>query len=277
MRRVKQVRSALQFLQGCGEPHHAVVVTGDFNCDARSCAISSYMAFGQVLPGVMEWGFEVTKKATAVPPHGYTDGFRGTHEFAAEGDFTFARSGQRTLFLDHMWFTFCSLDLRLLRTAFAGDDDRDRVLKCGLPCDVNMSDHLPIGAVFLWRAPVEKLANLAQDGIAEKQNRNKKKAASASSIDAEIASLDKDIASLIEACPFQSASEREEFQLVLAPPFPGLKGKPSESQISAMRNLRERKSRLLASADGICVDVMTRIFALQRARKKLEKKKRKIV
>ena len=64
--RVKQLQSTLAEL--CRKfSHQALVVTGDFNCELRASACGSYLAFGAVVPGVVEWGFEVADELMLIP------------------------------------------------------------------------------------------------------------------------------------------------------------------------------------------------------------------
>lgn len=89
--RVTQLQNSLQMLSQ--QPHHAGMVVGDFNCELRSSACASYLAFGFVSPGVLEWGREVP--ALDVAPHNFP---LATAYVPNERDFSFTVSGTNSNF-----------------------------------------------------------------------------------------------------------------------------------------------------------------------------------
>ena len=116
--RVKQLSSSLRHLSTHGPEHHGVVVTGDFNCSPQS-ACSAYLAFGSVMPGVTEYGREVTADVTRVQPHSYA---LERVPYRPEGtDFTFTTLGARSWcgLLDHIWYSPSSLRCVARRQLFS--------------------------------------------------------------------------------------------------------------------------------------------------------------
>eukprot|EP00928_Gymnodinium_smaydae_P083884 TRINITY_DN67126_c0_g1_i1.p1 TRINITY_DN67126_c0_g1~~TRINITY_DN67126_c0_g1_i1.p1 ORF type:complete len:278 (+),score=55.85 TRINITY_DN67126_c0_g1_i1:64-834(+) len=61
MERVQQARSALQCASKRPGPH-AMLLCGDFNAPLESSAVASFLSFGAVLPGVVEFGREVPQQ-----------------------------------------------------------------------------------------------------------------------------------------------------------------------------------------------------------------------
>ena len=58
-------------MSAVGLEYHAVLVTGDFNCSPES-ACSAFLAFGSVMPGVIEYGREVAAEVTQVAAHSHS-------------------------------------------------------------------------------------------------------------------------------------------------------------------------------------------------------------
>ena len=95
-----------------------MLVTGDFNCSPES-ACSAFLAFGSVMPGVIEYGREVAAEVTQVAAHSHS---LESVQYRAEGvDFSFTATalGARSWcgLLDHVWYSPTSLRyLRLVET-----------------------------------------------------------------------------------------------------------------------------------------------------------------
>lgn len=235
--RVAQLQNSLQMLSQ--QPHHACMAVGDFNCELRSSACASYLAFGFVSPGVLEWGREVPALPDVVP-HNYP---LATAYVPNQRDFSFTVSGASGFcgMLDQLWYTQSTLQLQATRPVFSSEAQRAAILARGLPSDVNPSDHLPVGASFSWHKEIKPFGVATQslstsDPLAE-------------------------VAILLENCPWTDA-QRIEWMEVTA--VQQVSKKPSPEQLAAIKALSARKQTLLGELSEDARQILKRVVTLQK-------------
>eukprot|EP00927_Polykrikos_kofoidii_P077418 TRINITY_DN74357_c0_g1_i1.p1 TRINITY_DN74357_c0_g1~~TRINITY_DN74357_c0_g1_i1.p1 ORF type:complete len:486 (+),score=66.48 TRINITY_DN74357_c0_g1_i1:39-1460(+) len=151
--RVQQAKSALeQAAKRCGSHPHALLLCGDFNAPLTSSAVASYLAFGAVVPGVLEFGREVF-----LPPQNGNNSSESSHPYSlqsayapdsTEFSFTLHGSAGPCLMLDQMWYDVRGLRCCAVRELFRSAEHRQEVLATGLPSAAEPSDHIPVGALF---------------------------------------------------------------------------------------------------------------------------------
>ena len=243
--RVKQLSSSLRFLSNNAPEYQGVIITGDFNCGQDS-ACAAYLAFGSVMAGVLEYGREVSREVTEVPPQSHS---LECVAYDACVDFTFTSLGARSWcgLLDHIWHSPSSLRCVARRQLFT-DEIRQHILTNGLPSAVNPSDHVPVGAVFVWTAPYPDLPSLripeASAGGAAAPNDSGLTAKQCPHREAD---------ELLAACPLGADgsdpdAQRLEFLAVTTPPFEMVKGKrPTAEQLAILGALKDRKEVLFSS------------------------------
>jgi len=239
--RVKQLQSTLKQLQQLR--HQAVIVIGDFNCELQTSACASYLAFGFVIPGVIEWGKECPAPAAQVPGHGYVL----SSAYPNDGtDFTFTIRPNLCLMLDQLWHTHDSLQLVARRGIFADASQRDFILAHGWPSAINPSDHLPIGATFNW---AEKLVDLNPAPKMEELEVEDPQAE----------------AELLLA---NTEAQRSEWDAATNLPELPKRQKPSPEQLAVLACLKTRKERLLAELPEEAQLILKRVAELQKKAKK---------
>lgn len=130
----------------CELPHDALVVAGDFNAPLvengwRNSALSSFMRMGMVPCGTTEWQLEVAPFMSQV-----------SHRYASEPVYClpFGQAIRHMDMVDNIWHSD-GLCLTSVRDPFFDQAFRTNAFAHGLPNLQNPSDHLPLGASFLWR------------------------------------------------------------------------------------------------------------------------------
>ena len=285
--RVKQLQTTLTEVSTKYQ-HHALVVCGDFNCALGASASAAYLSFGQVPPGIVEWGVPVDDAVTEIPRHNYSlassyevqpdvpRGFRftycGTPDFPVDG-------------LDQVWYTPDALRCTATRQLHASNEARLRMIRSGLPSPDCPSDHIAVGAAFNWMADAAVdgdgtatsaiLPNLqATSGAGAGAGAGGSGGGAAAAVETaaeHIAAAEE----LLAACPFSSTQQRAEFELVTAASAaPQTKGKPSPEQIAMMKEMRARKDALLASVDDPVRQMLLEILRRRKVAKKLQQQQK---
>lgn len=234
--RVTQLHNSLEMLN-TKHSHHAEVIVGDFNCELRSSACASYLAFGSVLPGVLEWGREVPAVSLS---HAYSLMSAYTSN---KDDFSFTISGSRGFcgMLDQLWFSQPSLRLLRSRPMFSSPSQRASILAHGLPSSVNPSDHLPIGACFEWNTELKLLGPAPKNFLPS--------------------DLFAEAALLLENCPL---TDEQRLEWIKVNPQQIVSKKPSSEEITVFKALAVRKQNLLNSVDEDAQQILKRVIALQK-------------
>ncbi|CAJ1341243.1 unnamed protein product [Effrenium voratum] len=144
--RVAQLRSALLEAKRRGGQRHALVLAGDMNAPLISSAVASYLSFGSVLPGVVEFGWPVPV------PEGQEDSFpyQMTSAYAPGAEFSFSLRGASgpCHMLDQVWFDATRFRCYAVRDVFRSEHHKLEVLSGGLPSQRDPSDHLPVGVIL---------------------------------------------------------------------------------------------------------------------------------
>lgn len=244
--RVKQLQSTLKQLQQLR--HHGVIIVGDFNCELQTSACASYLAFGTVLPGVIEWGVDVPCSASQIPGHGY----ELSSAYPSTGDhFSFTIRGTWRGLLDQIWHSHRSLQVVGLRNLLENPEHRCMILAQGLPSALNPSDHLPVGAVFKW------------EGVLPELN------AKPTSMQPSTASMNplEEAALLLANCPWTEA-QRVEWEAATTLPELPKNQKPPPEQLELLQSLRKRKECLLAELTDEARQILQRVVELQKQARK---------
>ncbi|CAE6947608.1 CCR4 [Symbiodinium sp. CCMP2456] len=149
MDRVSQVRSALLDASKHGGPQrHGLILCGDFNAPLISSAVASFLCFGQVLPGVQEFGYVVdvpSKVSETGHPYAMQSAYTPDPD---EFSFTLRGAAGPCHMLDHVWYDAARVQCQAVREVFRSPEHREAVLARGLPNEADPSDHLPVGAVL---------------------------------------------------------------------------------------------------------------------------------
>jgi len=189
-------------------------------------------------------------------------------------DFTYCANPYKPVAgLDQIWYSGSSLQRVALKRVFQTEEERLSVLEHGLPLLLaqqpyynHPSDHLPIGAVMQWKTTKkqqEQEEQLVELTIAKEQVVRAPKPKSPIMAYAE---LDR----LLVTGPFDSEPQRLEVERILEsytltinlPDNP--KEKPSPEQLVQLKEVRERKQRLLQTASEPTRLVLQRIFQLKK-------------
>ena len=236
---------------------HACFVLGDFNCPLQSSACTSYLAFGAVTPGVLEWGREAHADTLKVPAHDLK--MASAYQEARHDDFTFTISGSRGHFLDHLWYDTRNIQLVDTQALFP-NGLRDQILKVGLPCPDNPSDHISIGASFSWSE------GTLQPLMSGPPTHTK----SGPNVEADIV----EVQELLDNCPWDSETQRAEFEEATSGIELKKGEKPTQEQLASLENARLRKGKLLAGASADVSLILGRILELRKRIKKHTKTKK---
>lgn len=247
--RVKQLQSSLKQLEKLS--HHGVVLVGDFNCELQTSACASYLAFGEVLPGVIEWGAEVPFCFSEVASHGYE---LSSAYPSNSNDFTFTIRGNIGFcgMLDQLWVSHKSLKAVGIRSIFSSETQRSTILAAGLPCAVNPSDHLPVGVVLSWTEDLKdfrKCDDLDRPAVVDHH------------------ALLEEIDILLANCPW-SDEQKAEWELATTLPELPKRQKPTPEQLELLSSLKARKERLLAELSEDARQILQRVAELQKKAKK---------
>lgn len=298
--RVRQLEHALAELSRgaggvSGSAHQALVLCGDFNSPLQNSACTTYLGRGSVpaAPAIKEWGHRIVPaEASAIPGHRYT--LHPAHGRPSAKDFTFSGSpGRVAAGLDQVWHS-SSLACVAVRALFRSEAHRLELLRRGLPCAANPSDHIPVGAILAWndhgarhdpradqavgavavaRVALPDLRGLAGPeqppaGTHSGGGGGADPAAATASGDPSAAA-----AALLLALP---PALRAEFDLAtaavagVAPQGGGKKGgRPSAEQRRGLNARRERRERLLESVGPETRALLQRVIKLRRLADKM--------
>lgn len=220
-----------------------------------------------------------------VPPHSYlhpaAGGFVSAYEpsdaagltgiWSFGEAFTFCASpGGPVDGLDQIWATSAPLELVARRALFNSEAHRTKILAGGLPNAVEPSDHLPIGAVYKWRAgerPDLKEALAAAAAAAA--------AADRPAMPTTVAELEAEMNSLLASCPFKTDDDRAAYTALMSLPDLGLKGKPTPEQQAELEDRRTRKAALTKGLSNEGMQMLKRVSTLAKAAKKANQAKEK--
>jgi mRNA deadenylase 3'-5' endonuclease subunit Ccr4/predicted RNA methylase len=269
--RVKQLQSALRGVST--REHHAVVISGDLNCDLRASACTSYLQFGSVPPGSYDWGVKVAEEVTKVPGHKCGQ-LVPAYNRVGPDEFSYTRRSlsQRLLqvherplknFLDAIWLSDNALRCNSTRNLFVDSVQRDAIICMGLPTATNPSDHLPLGCTFTWR--VKDAPNL--------QCTNKNSFAR----DGSGVALDPvaEASALLDVCPLTDEETQLWCEATRVPENLPSKGRPSPEQLVELQRRRHARETLLGSVSAETATRLRKVLELQKKGKKAQHKESK--
>jgi mRNA deadenylase 3'-5' endonuclease subunit Ccr4 len=259
--RVKQLAKTLQELSST-HTHHNVVVCGDFNCVLGNSACSTYLLQGNCLDEeIEEWGRLVDpEEVSKIPPHPYKFHSAYPVELITESpvDYvTFVSSPHRyTSGLDQIWYhdTSSSVSVKGIKRAFHSPDHKRKILDVGLPSANHPSDHLPVGCILELEETQPILKNL----LKKKCLKHKTTVMSESE-------LRETAAKLLDAYPFDSKEQKEDFMYVVGGIYVHKDSRPTECQIQQIRDRRAKKRELFSKVSAENTEILQEIAKLIKA------------
>mmetsp|Transcript_6760 Transcript_6760/g.9867 ORF Transcript_6760/g.9867 Transcript_6760/m.9867 type:complete len:412 (-) Transcript_6760:79-1314(-) len=160
--RIQQLQLLMKQLRLHRNEITGIVFCGDFGCPQKQSACTSYLQEGgnKPLESVVENNsfFDVY-----LHPHSFR--FAPSYslsELPVSVYFTYG-AGKETLSgcyaagIDQLWHSETILKPKHLRRTFTSEEQREAILKEGMPSRWNPSDHMPIGAIMEWQNSIVAL------------------------------------------------------------------------------------------------------------------------
>jgi mRNA deadenylase 3'-5' endonuclease subunit Ccr4 len=302
--RIRQLQHAMddlakRVLQSRHIVLHGMVLAGDFNCELQSSACSTYLRLGmigrkgglggvhgpegmvlppsllesqealEILHPVLEWGLTIPNDdLEQVAPHP----FRRTSMASAypvdepiQNCFTYCANPHRPVAgLDQVWYSGSSLTRLALKRPLATRELNRQILSTGLPAPGFPSDHLPIGTILEWRlqnkasnqGPEFRELIIAQDRVVAPPKPKSPIMA--------YAELDM----LLVTLPYDTDKQRDEVENLMDDSdkiqVPPNGQKPTPEQLSALKDIRNRKQDLFLTASPAVQPMLQRVFKLKK-------------